>query len=64
MTADIATFETVKNDILKLVNAHKSECGICADIMSNPYRFLNCKCTFCWLCIADHLRAFRNSPND
>ena len=64
VTADLATFEAVKNEILKLVNAGKGECDICADVMRNPYRFLNCGCSFCWLCIADHIRCFRNSPDE
>jgi hypothetical protein len=65
ITADLDTFEKVKNEILKLSNSDKGECPICADIMRNPYKLINCKsCTFCWLCITEHLRTFRNNPNE
>lgn len=64
MTGDFKTVEQAKNDILKLVNSDKKSCLICMDMMKYPYKLINCKCSFCWLCLSEHIRDYRNNDGN
>ena len=61
ITTNIETFEGIRNAILKLIDSDKKECAICADIMRNPYRLMICGCSYCWLCLAEHVRMYGTS---
>ena len=59
VTGDLDTVEFIKNKIFKLVNAGKEECIICTGIMKTPYKLL-CGCSFCFMCLTEHIRAYSN----
>ena len=64
MMGEFKTVEQAKNDILKLVKSDKKNCLICMDIMTSPYKLYRCKCTFCWLCLTEHIRDYRNNDGN